>query len=104
MTRVMHIWLFQRTVGPIQEGDTCHHWKGDTWHMMTSASYVARVNHLFAQPEVLCHHVPRVPRRLGAGGALTVLRFAPLARNRSVPGYNAHWERVPGSCTQRCDL
>jgi hypothetical protein len=22
-------------------GDTCHHWKGDTWHGMTSASYVA---------------------------------------------------------------
>jgi hypothetical protein len=20
-------------------GDTCHHWKGDTWHGMTSASY-----------------------------------------------------------------
>jgi hypothetical protein len=22
-------------------GDTCHHWKGDTWHGMTSAAYVA---------------------------------------------------------------
>jgi hypothetical protein len=30
-----------------------------------------------------------VPRRLGAGGALTVLRFAPLARLRPMLGYNA---------------
>jgi hypothetical protein len=22
-------------------GDTCHHWKGDTWHRMMSASYVS---------------------------------------------------------------
>jgi hypothetical protein len=22
-------------------GDTCHHWKGDTWHGMTSAAYVS---------------------------------------------------------------
>jgi hypothetical protein len=29
------------------------------------------------------------PRRLGAGGALTVLRFAPLVRLRPVLGYNA---------------
>jgi hypothetical protein len=29
------------------------------------------------------------PRRLGAGGALTDLRFAPLARLRPVLGYNA---------------
>jgi hypothetical protein len=36
-------------------------------------------------------------RRLGAGGALTVLRFAPLARLHPVPGYNARLERVPGS-------
>ena len=46
----------------------------------------------------------RVSRWLGAGGTLTVLWFAPLARLRPVPGYNAHWERVPGSCTQRCVL
>jgi hypothetical protein len=44
-----------------------------------------------------------MPRRLGAGGALTVLRFAPLARLRPVPGYNARLERVPGSCAKGAD-
>jgi hypothetical protein len=43
-------------------------------------------------------------RRLGAGGALIVLRFAPLARLRPVLGYNTFWEHVLGSCTQRCVL
>jgi hypothetical protein len=46
----------------------------------------------------------QMPRRLGAGGVLTVLWFAALVRLHPVPGYNAHWERVPGSCTQRCIL
>jgi hypothetical protein len=58
---------------------------------------------LCAQPLVLWPYA-RVPRRLGAGGALTILRFAPLARLRPVPGYNTFRERVPGSCTQRCVL
>jgi hypothetical protein len=44
------------------------------------------------------------PRWLGAGGALTVLRFAPLAQLRPVLGYNARLERVPGSCVERCRL
>jgi hypothetical protein len=35
-------------------------------------------------------------RRLGAGGALTVLQFAPLARLRPVPGLNAHF----GACSR----
>jgi hypothetical protein len=34
-------------------------------------------------------------RRLGAGGALTVLRFAPLARLHPVPGFNVHF----GACS-----
>jgi hypothetical protein len=25
------------------EGDTCHHWKGDTWHGMTSAADMSRM-------------------------------------------------------------
>ena len=45
-----------------------------------------------------------MPRRLGAGGALTVLRFAPLARLRPVLDYNACLERVPGSCVQRVQI
>jgi hypothetical protein len=40
---------------------------------------------------------PTCPRawRLGAGGALTVLQFAPLARLRPVPGFNVHF----GACS-----
>jgi hypothetical protein len=44
-----------------------------------------------------------VPRPLGVGGALTILRFAPLVWLHPVPGYNAHWERVPGSCAKGAD-
>ena len=62
-----------------------------------------RLNHFYAQPLVTCAICPRA-RRLGAGGTLTVLRFAPLARLRPVPGFNAHWELVLGSCTQVCVL
>jgi hypothetical protein len=47
-----------------------------------------RFNHHFAQRKVTWPYA-RVPRRLGAGGALTVLRFAPLARLRPVPGFYA---------------
>jgi hypothetical protein len=36
------------------------------------------------------------PRRLGAGGALTVLRFAPLARLRPVLGFCALKACEPG--------
>jgi hypothetical protein len=37
----------------------------------------------------------RGARRLGAGGALTVLQFAPLARLRPVLGFNVHF----GACS-----
>jgi hypothetical protein len=40
MTRVRNFWIFERTVDQFR-GDTCHHWKGDTWHRMMSASYVS---------------------------------------------------------------
>jgi hypothetical protein len=49
-----------------------------------------RANDFCAQPMVAWAY-DQMPRRLGAGGALTVLRFAPLARLRPVPGYNAFW-------------
>jgi hypothetical protein len=47
-----------------------------------------RFNHHFAQRKVTWPYA-RVPRRLGAGGTLTILRFAPLARLRPVPGFYA---------------
>jgi hypothetical protein len=40
------------------------------------------------------HICPRA-WRLGAGGTLTILRFAPLARLSPVPGFNAHF----GACS-----
>jgi hypothetical protein len=46
----------------------------------------------------------QVPRWLRARGTLTILRFSLLVRLHPVPGYNMHWECVPGSCTQRCVL
>jgi hypothetical protein len=43
-------------------------------------------------------------RRLGAGGALTVLQFAQLFGCTRVLGLNMDLERVLGSSTQRCVL
>jgi hypothetical protein len=62
-----------------------------------------RANHFCTQPMVVWAY-DQVPRQLGAGGALTVLRFAPLARFRPVLGYNACLERVPGSWLEKCRL
>ena len=55
-----------------------------------------RSNDLCAQSMVIWPYDP-VPRRLGAGGALTVLRFALLARLRPVLGFNARLECVLSS-------
>jgi hypothetical protein len=46
-----------------------------------------QLNHFLPKRAVMWPYDPR-PRRLGAGGALTDLRFAPLARLRPVLGYN----------------
>ena len=62
-----------------------------------------RSNDLCAQSMVMWPYDP-VPRRLGAGGALTVLWFAPLALLRPVLGFNARLERVLGSWFGKCRL
>jgi hypothetical protein len=40
MTCVRHFWTFGRMIDQFG-GDTCHHWKGDMWHKVTSASCVS---------------------------------------------------------------
>jgi hypothetical protein len=56
-----------------------------------------RANDFCAQPMVVWAY-DQMPRRLGAGGALIVLRL------RSVLGYNVRLERVPGICVQRVQI
>jgi hypothetical protein len=66
-----------------------------TWSAGVVTTVFVTVKHFCHSPRSYATMCP-VLRRLGAGGALTVLRFAPLARLCPVPGFYAHF----GACCQ----
>jgi hypothetical protein len=63
-------------------------------------------NELTTHLPILWSYAPyaQVPRRLGAGVPLTMLRFAPLARLRQVLGFLHLNERVSQVCSRRVQI